>query len=242
MGKKVVNVILPHINDGEGVLHITLADGSLLSFPVEVKVGSTPSSWSPRLELMPERINFVNPRFFMFLTPPSGFFMPTNQNILDIPLNWVWGPPLFYKGVITGNPLDFTDDYDHPGALNLTKKITESNIFHDMSVYQTKGQGQGSQGILKNFETFLKNFNKEELVQCDQLPPVIKLPREELFSRGYIQPSVAVRLWLYGGNSHSPNTSYDLTRKVLYLPKKLFLVKSLRQQILKSEGPCQVSP
>ena len=117
----------------------------------------------------------------MFLKPPTGFSIPNNNNILDVPINCVGGPPLFYKRVITGDPLNFIDDYDHPEALNLTKKVTELKIFHDMSVYQTKGQGQGDLGVLKNFKTFLKNFNKEELAQCDQKHPVIKLPRQELF-------------------------------------------------------------
>lgn len=221
---------------GEGTLNIFLEDESFLSFPVEVEVGRTPPSWAPRVELWPEVIKIVKPEFFMFLKPPAGLFVPYDNNVFVMPINCVWGPPLFYKGVIAGDPLNFVDDYGHPGALNLVKKATETNIFHDMSIYQTKGQAQGNQGTLKNFNTFLKNFNKKEWTQCDQRPPVIKVPRQELFSKGHIQPTVALKLWLWGGRLHSPDYSYELARKVLNLPKRPFLVRSLRQQILKSEN------
>lgn len=82
----------------------------------------------------------------MFLKPPVGFFVPYDYNVFDMPINCVGGPPLFYKGDIAGNPLNFVDDYGHPRALNLVKTVTEINIFHDMSIYQTKGQDQGNQG------------------------------------------------------------------------------------------------
>jgi predicted heme/steroid binding protein len=224
------------MENGEGILDVHFTDGSFLSFPVEVKVGQTPPSWDFKVELWPDTINIVWADHFMFLKPPTGIFMPNNGTVFDIPLNCVWGAPLYYKGAIAGNPLNFAADYNHPGALNLIKKVTESNIFHDMSLCQTKGQGQGDIGILRNFKTFWKNFNKKELARCNEAHPMIKIPRQELFRMGHIQPMTALKLWLYRGKLLSPNTSYELARKALSLPKKLFIVQSFRRQILKS-GP-----
>lgn len=80
---------------------------------------------------------------------------------------------------------------------------------------------------------FLNNFNKEEIARCAKEHPTIRIPRQELFSRGFIQPSVALRSWIYKGRILSPNLSYEIARKTLSLPKRKFLMRAFRRQILK---------
>nr|QXO87028.1 OrfA [Stichodactyla haddoni] len=170
----------------------------------------------------------------MFLTPPTGWFECKEGTFLDIPINFVWGPPLFYKGVIVGDPFNFVSDYKHPAALGLVKKMTETKIFQEMSLFQRKGEGQGDIGILKNYKTFLKNFIKKELSRSSTVPPFIKIPWKELFLGEYIQPITALKLWLWRGELYSSDTSYGYACKVLGLPKNQFIIRAFRRQIVRS--------
>lgn len=191
------------------------------------------------MELFPNLFRLFKGSNGVVIYPDSQWFVPVKGSTFDMPISWVWGPPLSYRGEIRGSVLHSAPDFDSPLARAYINDLTEGNLFKEGSTavnFLTKrlvgpiflnnnAYDDNRLKLKKELWRGVRNRFKKKL-DIDKIKnPQRKAMYEDLITYGRFDPDKALKLWLnYGYRRES--CLYRDTLKIIKAP----MSKEMRRQ------------